>query len=174
MWSWDFWTKTTVGIWKTSCMQSLPGMQQNISFRTPSLPPNYIHSNPARPVSVERNTKISRNAVGMEVCTCEKSLEEAAKQGLQEQPVLITKDIIPMTQHPGGSRRNAVFMAWPQGLYPIQQQHRRLVSGKSWTHMAASLQLLSVPFLIPITIAEKKVYSFSNDKPVVWTCEAFP
>lgn len=133
MWSWDFWTKTTLGMWKNSCMQGLPGMQQNISFRTLFLPPNYIHSNPAGPVFVEWNTKISRNAAGMEMCTCGKSLEEAAKQGLQEQPVLITKDIIPMTQHPGGSWRNVVFMAWPQGLYPIQQQRRRPVSGKSHT-----------------------------------------
>lgn len=60
------------------------------------------------------------------------------------------------TQHPGGPWRNAVFMAWPQGLYPIQPQPRKCVSGKSCTHVPASLQLLTMPSLFPSPQQEKR------------------
>lgn len=96
----------------------------------------------------------------MEMCMCEKVLEEAAKQGLQEQPVLITRDIIPMTPLPWHCTQEdhgGMHCLWHDHrvFIPFRQQHRWLVSRRSCTHMPASLQLLKVPFPFSCYLSRK-------------------
>lgn len=91
---------------------------------------------------LNRNTKIGRNAAGMETCTCEEALGEAAEPGLPEQPVLITGDTVPtalLPRHCAPEDRGGMHRLWrDHGLYTPVRQRRRLVRGRPCTHCSES------------------------------------